>query len=105
MRSRPAASVPPAGARVSRRSALRRVVPREEDGSSAPPMRPAARRPYPRVMVMEAFVRDETGPVRFELDDLRGGWTLLAFFPPGMAADPELAAFERLRRRFADEDC
>jgi len=50
-------------------------------------------------------MRDETGPVRFELDDLRGGWTLLAFFPPGMAADPELAAFERLRRRFVDEDC
>jgi alkyl hydroperoxide reductase subunit AhpC len=56
-------------------------------------------------MVMEAFIRDEHGPVRLDLTDFHGGWTLFAFFPPGMAAHPELAALERLRRRFADEDC
>jgi peroxiredoxin len=54
---------------------------------------------------MEAFIRDEHGPVRLDLSDFRGGWTLIAFFPPGMAGHPELAAFERLRQRFADEDC
>src|SRR3954454_8862571 len=55
--------------------------------------------------MMEAFIRDERGPVRLDLSDFSGGWTLIAFFPPGMADHPELAAFERLRRRFADADC
>ena len=56
-------------------------------------------------MVLEAFVQDERAPVRLDLADFRGGWTLIAFFPPGMAGHPEPAVFERLRRRFADEDC
>jgi len=54
---------------------------------------------------MEAFMRDERGPVRLDLTDFRGGWTLITFFPPEMATHPELPVLERLRRRFADEDC
>ncbi len=56
-------------------------------------------------MLLETAIRDEPGPVWLELADYRGGWTLIAFFPPGMASHPELQAFERLRRHFADEDC
>src|SRR5262249_32747868 len=83
----------------------RRVLRRDDPGSSAPPMRTAARRAYARSMVMEAYIRDEHGPVRLDLSDFEGGWTRVALLPPGMASHPELAAFERLRRRFADEDC
>jgi alkyl hydroperoxide reductase subunit AhpC len=43
--------------------------------------------------------------VRLDLTDFEGGWTVVVFFPPGMAAHPQLAALERLRGRFADEDC
>ena len=68
-------------------------------------MRTAARRSYRPSMVLEAFIRDEHGPVRLDLTDFHGGWTLIVFFPPGMADHPELAAFERLRRHFTDEDC
>jgi peroxiredoxin len=56
-------------------------------------------------VLLETYIRDEPGPVELDLDDFRGGWTLLAFFPPRMATHPELAALERLRARFADEDC
>ena len=54
---------------------------------------------------METYIDGEPAPVQLELSDYRGGWTLIAFFPPGMAAHPELAEFDRLRHAFAAENC
>ena len=56
-------------------------------------------------MIPDTVIRDEPFPVRLDLDDFRGGWTCLAFFPPGMTSHPELGSFERFRGAFADEDC
>jgi hypothetical protein len=56
-------------------------------------------------VILDAVIRDEPAPVRLDLDDFRGGWTCLVFFPPGIASHPELAVYERFRRAFADEDC
>jgi hypothetical protein len=56
-------------------------------------------------VILDTVIRDEPFPVRLDLDDFRGGWTCLVFFPPGMATHPELGMYERFRRAFADEDC
>jgi alkyl hydroperoxide reductase subunit AhpC len=58
-----------------------------------------------RSVILNSVIRNEPFPVRLELDDFRGGWTCLAFFPPGMASHAELGSFERLRSAFAGEDC
>ena len=54
---------------------------------------------------METWISDENAPVQVRLEDFRGGWTCIAFFPPGMASHPELARFEELRRDFAAQGC
>jgi alkyl hydroperoxide reductase subunit AhpC len=56
-------------------------------------------------VLLDTVIRDEPFSVRLDLDDFRGGWTCLVFFPPGMAGHPELEMYERFRRAFAYEDC
>ena len=68
-------------------------------------MRGPAPRGQDRSVILNAVIRDEPFPARLELDDFRGGWTCLVFFPPGMASHAELGSFDRLRSAFADEDC
>jgi peroxiredoxin len=68
-------------------------------------MRQAARAGDDLNVILETVIRDEPGTVRLDLDDFRGGWTCLVFFPTGMAGHPELAKFERFRNAFAHEDC
>jgi alkyl hydroperoxide reductase subunit AhpC len=68
-------------------------------------MRQAARAGDDRSMILDTVIRDEPRLVQLDLDDFRGGWTCLVFFPPGMARHPELVKYERFRSAFADEDC
>jgi peroxiredoxin len=68
-------------------------------------MRKAARTGDDPGVIIDTVIRDEPRPVRLDLDDFRGGWTCLVFFPPGMAGHPELAKYERFRAAFAEEDC
>jgi peroxiredoxin len=56
------------------------------------------------VMTVDAYIRDEPVPARLRIEDYRGGWLAVVFFPPAIADQAELLRFEELRREFAAHD-